>query len=46
MTSDEILELREKILDRIDEVLYEELSGLDREDQNRIKSLLGGYTIT
>lgn len=45
MTDEEILEVREKILDSIDEILYEELAGLDKKDSDRIRSLLEGYTI-
>ena len=48
MTKDikwEALATAERIIDRVDELLYEELAGLDENLANKIRSLLEGHTI-
>ena len=41
----EALRIAETVIDRIDEVLYEELAGLDEKLANKVRSLLEGHTI-
>ena len=41
----EALAIAERIIDRVDEVLYEELAGLDEKLADKIRSLLEGHTV-
>lgn len=48
MTKDikwEALAIAERIIDRFDEVLYEELAGLDGKLADKVRSLLEGHTV-
>ena len=48
MTKDikwEALSIYERILDAVDEVLYQELAGLDEKLADKVRSLLEGHTI-
>lgn len=48
MTKDirwESLRIAERIIDRVDEVLYEELAGLDEKLADKVRSLLEGHTV-
>ena len=41
----EALAIAERIIDRFDEVLYEELAGLDEKLADKVRSLLEGHTV-
>lgn len=41
----ESLRIYERIIDAVDEILYEELAGLDEKLADKVRSLLEGHTI-
>lgn len=41
----DVREIVETVLDRLDEVLYEELAGLDEDTQARVRKILSRYKV-